>query len=307
MLKKSTPIVSALGIAVIIGAPAVTAQTAERSKAIKSFASAIKQRTIGQFTIGKGSVEEDTVIVPLFASTTESVDEKKAIAVIDGIASGFCRPQFSELMSKYQFAIRFDLSVNGAFKGRKSFSAEQCSAIERAKRAKDIEKFSTDNGFGSPGLVTAIPGRENLPTFSFREWQGGVNLSPTVLDGCKTKSSITSMVIQCESDLFDLSGAKAGSIAQIYNGRLFALRIISSSDEAGTILEAFKAKYGKPCKSDVEIWQNRAGGKFDNPVYTWCFRTGDLKFSSIGSQTDYVEVNYTDINGPKPEKPTVNF
>ncbi len=307
MTRRFISVISGLGIAAIVAAPAASAQTAERTKAMKTIASTIKPKKLGQFTLGKGLVDGDTIVVPLSALTTETVDEQKAIAVIDGVASGFCKTQLLELMKKYQFSVKIDLSVNNIAKGSKSFSGEQCEAIVADMTSKELVKFAKDNGFGDNRSVAAMPDREGLPFFTFREWRAGVNFAPSILSNCESKSSIGSVVVLCNSDVFDLAGAKAGSITQIYKGRLSAIRIISSSDEAETILNAFKVKYGNPCKSSVEVWQNRAGAKFDNPVFTWCFRTGDLKFSSIGSQRDNIEINYEDVNKPKTEAPTVNF
>lgn len=305
--KKFISVIGGLGIAAIVGAPAASAQTAERTKAIKTIASKIKPRKLGQFTLGKGLVDGDTIIVPLSALTTETVDEQKAAAVIDGVASGFCKTELFELMKKYQFSVRIDLSVNSVSKGSKSFSSQQCESIVADMKSKELVKFAKDNGFGNNRPMAVIPGRENLPLFTFREWIAGLNFNHSILNNCESKSSVGSVVVLCNSKVFDLAGAKAGSITQIYKGQLSAIRIISSADEAQTILDAFKAKYGNPCKSSVEVWQNRAGAKFDNPVFTWCFKTGDLRFSSIGSQRDNLEINYEDINKPETEAPTVNF
>jgi hypothetical protein len=298
--------VSVIVIAVIVAFSSASAQSTDREKKLKTVAGLIKPLRSGPYMIGKARVELDTIVIPLSASTTELIDENKSIEIMNGFGIGFCKPEISQLMKQYNFVVRFDLSVNGVAKGSKSFSEQQCVAIDKANVLATAEVFAKSNGFGKGELVRFIPGRESLPLFSFREWQGGINLSPEVLQVCERKE-VEGAIILCSSKMFDLAGVQSGSIAQVYNGRLSAISILASSDDASTILEAFKAKYGKPCKSSVELWQNRAGAKFDNPVVTWCFRTGDLKFAFFGDKQDYVDIKYTDVNTPKPESPTVNF
>ena len=75
-----------------------------------------------------------------------------------------------------------------------------------------------------------------------------------------------------------------------------------------TLLQALSTKYGKPCKSETEKWTNKAGTSFDNPVWTWCFRTGKLQLHTMSFQRDYSDIWYTDeLNVPAPKPVKVDF
>lgn len=93
-----------------------------------------------------------------------------------------------------------------------------------------------------------------------------------------------------------------------YNGKLFSISGSSSNSNFFRVYEAFEAKYGKPSKAKVEIWQNRIGSKFDNNTNSWIFKDGILKIESIGYSIDEMKFTFESIaNAPERDPPKLNF
>ena len=91
------------------------------------------------------------------------------------------------------------------------------------------------------------------------------------------------------------------------DNRLWELRIEGQRGQLAPILEAFKLKYGKPCETRSEQWQNAVGASLDNLVSVWCFAGGKLEARSIGKRINQFEVTYVDVNNSPAPTPKVDF
>lgn len=78
-------------------------------------------------------------------------------------------------------------------------------------------------------------------------------------------------------DVINVAGVQAVATYVFTEGYLTKLTLVSSYPNAyRTLMDAFAEKYGQPCESVAEKWQNAMGVSFDNEITHWCFSTGKL-------------------------------
>lgn len=154
-----------------------------------------------------------------------------------------------------------------------------------------------------PAPAQAVPAAVALPQFEFKGMRPDTPVDPSQLSDCRDKEGQQ----LCNGTDPVVAGIKAYMAPSIYltNGKLSTLIYVFEGRGANTLtlLQALTEKYGKPCKSEVEKWVNRAGTSFDNPVWTWCFRTGKLQLHTMSFQRDYSDIWYTDDVNVPPAKP----
>jgi hypothetical protein len=93
----------------------------------------------------------------------------------------------------------------------------------------------------------------------------------------------------------------------LYQNRMTAVAGAFRSNDFGTILGAFNAKYGQPCKTEESEWRSVAGFKVPNVTVSWCFASGTLSLARVGSKLGRGSFNYED-NWRAPARPaTVDF
>ncbi len=93
----------------------------------------------------------------------------------------------------------------------------------------------------------------------------------------------------------------------LFKGKLSSVTIRGDALYYPVIAKAFAEKYGKPCASTVEKWKNAVGAVLDNPVTTWCFKTGKLVLKPRGESLDTFSADYDDANQPPEGKAKVDF
>lgn len=277
-----------------IGAAAVS--PGERAKAMKLVAKSLRSKTFGQIRIGETLVETDMVIVPLDFSTAKPVDKAEGDTALVAFARSLCTIDVVQVLAKNDFSLRFDLRINGAPLATRTVTPVECAA-----------HFAQNAGFGTDTLIAPIAGREKLPAFSFKGLTAGEPLSPAVLDACELLFNRTPKLVHCYYGALDVAGTKLFGSADFYRGMLSSIQMTVSAYQAATLLDALNAKYGRPCRSETLIWQNKLGAQFDNPTYTWCFRSGNLRFTARDEKRDEGELAYTDVNAPPAPKPVINF
>jgi hypothetical protein len=154
----------------------------------------------------------------------------------------------------------------------------------------------------------AAPVVPALPVFEFKGMRPDVPVDMAQLTSCTEKDGET----RCSGTDSVVAGIKTYISPSVYlvNGKLSTLIYVfeNGGTETITLLQALTEKYGRPCKNETEKWTNKAGTSFDNPVWTWCFRTGKLKLHTMSFQRDYSDIWYTDeVNKPPPTPAKVDF
>lgn len=157
-----------------------------------------------------------------------------------------------------------------------------------------------------PKLARAPAPVPVLPLFTFKDAKAGGSMDPTSLGRCEADGRPGKL--KCVG--------KDGMVAGIrliippyyyfYNNRLTSMLFLFNNEGVTfpTLLSAFRERYGAPCKTETEKWQNKAGAVFDNPTVTWCFKTGKLTLESMSTSRDYGDVMYSDdYTGPVEETP----
>lgn len=176
------------------------------------------------------------------------------------------------------------------------------TALETNKRFSEPERAELIQGVRLKIRQQVMAGVSDLPTFSFRELVAGPNfeMSSPEFKKCDKKPN----TIVC-TELFDrVAGVPAITSYTIYNRKLAQFWISTERDNLPTLLLAFTQKYGKPCKTDVKEVQNRLGNSFKSTELTWCFRTGKMVASEIGTKITQSSVIYNDEVNAEPAAPT---
>lgn len=268
----------------------------DRAKAMKRAAASVVPQDYGSVKTGAARVQNDKIVVPLMISESEELKEGVVDNFMSIFLTGFCSINTLTMLAKFDITYQFDVSQGATQITSRVVTPQDCG-----------DTFAKASGFGSVLTVTPLSGREDLPAFSFKNLIAGIALSPTVLSECDMLSTRPNGIVHCYYGPLDVSGATAYTSADFYRGGLAALEMKVFTYDSATVLSAFKEKYGPPCETEVLLWQNTLGARFDNPSYTWCFSTGNLKFTAIGEKIDESVVSYTDANLPISKKPVVNF
>jgi hypothetical protein len=150
-------------------------------------------------------------------------------------------------------------------------------------------------------VMPASPPRKETPTlpiFSFRGIEAGSQYEPGPALGFKRSECRDNGggQISCTRLFGDLAGIPSLEIYNFYQGRLGVMSHDFVSSEYFRAFRALNERYGAPCKTDTRVWQNKIGSKFDNEVVTWCFKTGTLELSHLGSRVDYSALRYIDLD-----------
>jgi hypothetical protein len=148
----------------------------------------------------------------------------------------------------------------------------------------------------------------SLPAFTFKNARAGVVMDPNSVGKCSPSDDRIAGKLSCGGADSVVAGVNLllAPTYYFYNGRLTMMLFLYDNDGVNflTFRQAFEEKYGPPCNSSTEKWQNRAGSTFDNPVVIWCFSTGKLKLEQLGPSLKYGSVTYTDeFNAPSKDTP----
>ncbi|WP_344699536.1 hypothetical protein [Sphingomonas limnosediminicola] len=149
---------------------------------------------------------------------------------------------------------------------------------------------------------------QTLPVFQFREIRADQPIDPQSI-GFKECQSLENGLRRC------MPRSGSDRVANVFvipmmilNGsKLASFELIGIQSGYGSIKDAFAAKYGTPCQSRTDKWQNRIGNSFDNEVTVWCFATGRLELKALGNQVDQWQARYVDAVNTPPSTPKVDF
>jgi hypothetical protein len=147
-----------------------------------------------------------------------------------------------------------------------------------------------------------------LPDFTFKEAKAGETVDPAVVGKCSPTRDGIAGKIECRGSDAVVAGVRLilAPNYYFYNNRLTSMLFLYDNNGTNflTFLGAFQDKYGKPCSTSADKWQNRAGSTFDNDTATWCFKTGKLKLERLGPSLKYGVVAYTDdVSAPSADTP----
>ncbi|MFA9200024.1 MAG: hypothetical protein ACEQR8_02385 [Cypionkella sp.] len=248
----------------------------------------------GEITVGKAFIEGPTVVMPIrhkgdWVGTTSADLDKFA----DLITSSMCRPEMVKALTDGRFSLTLRLLKAKTTFYERAVDAASCRRAMEVKYRGSVEASSTP-----------IPGNETLPLFSFKGVEATRPVDFTTLGRCfDTDGGTTS----CFASDDQVAGESASVIYRFRGGQLSQMRFSFPDFSAAKIREALEARYGPPCQSEDREWQNKMGATFSNPTFTWCFRTGVLRFETRGEKVDEGRVVYADTNQADPTPPKVDF
>ncbi len=197
-----------------------------------------------------------------------------------------------------------DVAVNGAYAKCGDGQTSLDKALTVLDKDKAFSAAEIKNFYGGARLTIrsqVLAGITGLPLFSFRELIAGHNFSMESPGFKKCQKSPTTVVC---TELFDsVAGVPAITSYTIYNRKLSQFWISTDRGNLPTLLLAFNQKYGKPCDSKVKEVQNKMGNTFKSAEMTWCFATGKMIASEIGSRITQSSIIYTDDFNSTPSSP----
>lgn len=154
-------------------------------------------------------------------------------------------------------------------------------------------------------LIWAAPASaQQPPSFEFRGYAAGSEASAEQTKGCTEDGPD---VLSCVDGFVPVGGASSFVMATLYKSRLSRLYVSSKQGNWPAIEQAFTAKYGKPCRQEVEDWQSAGGVKLKNIVEHWCFATGELSLRQYGGKLTETLAVYVDENKAPPKPAKVDF
>lgn len=153
-------------------------------------------------------------------------------------------------------------------------------------------------------MVGAPAGAQTVPNFEFRGWVAGAQPSPEQTKGCASDGPD---ILSCVEGYVPVGGASSFVMATLYKAQLSRVFVSSKQGNWPAISAAFTAKYGKPCRQEVEDWQSAGGVKLKNIVEHWCFATGELSLRQYGSKLTETLAIYQDKNDTPPKPGKVDF
>ena len=155
--------------------------------------------------------------------------------------------------------------------------------------------------------VLAAPGAATeLPLFDFKDVRAGEQVVPRAqFTGCEVGERGETSCITLNDTL---AGGPANVVWTFVDDKLSRVYVSMKRDRYPEVATAFAAKYGKPCDTRTETWQNNAGATFQGAVTRWCFRTGKLELSQFGSKVTESRAVYVDESNVVPDaRPKVDF
>lgn len=154
-------------------------------------------------------------------------------------------------------------------------------------------------------VVLAAPAAaQTAPNFEFRGWVAGAQPPADQIKGC---SSDAPDVLSCVEGYVPVGGANSFVMATLYRSQLSRVFVSSKQGNWAAISQAFSAKYGKPCRQEIEDWQSAGGVKLKNIVEHWCFATGELSLRQYGSKLTETLAIYQDKNETPAKPAKVDF
>lgn len=156
--------------------------------------------------------------------------------------------------------------------------------------------------------VAPAPVKPTLPLFTFKEARAGEAIDPNKVGKCSPSDDGIAGKLECRGSDPIVAGVNLllAPSYYFYQGRLTSMLFLYNNDGVNflTLLGAFRDKYGAPCNTGSDKWQNKAGSTFDNSTATWCFKTGKLKLEQMGPSLKYGVVSYNDeYTSPSKETP----
>lgn len=158
--------------------------------------------------------------------------------------------------------------------------------------------------------VSADAEEPSKPAFEFKGITAAEPVDMSLLRSCEIKQDGQTKCYLKDGKVAGYSGTIPPAV-YLYDGKLWKMFYIfkNSSPNYSNLLAALRTKYGPPCRIETRVWQNRLGAKLDNPVITWCFKTGELELIQFISDVTLGGLSYVDeVNaGPPKPPPTVDF
>jgi hypothetical protein len=148
----------------------------------------------------------------------------------------------------------------------------------------------------APGEQIADP----LPAFEFK----GIRGDQTVEDPRSLGLNVCSHNKRANEwtcmPLMSVAGQRMVTVWRFRDGLLRLLKLDGTRSDYPALLDAFTQRYGAPCRSTVEKWQNAMGASLDNKVQTWCFSGGELELREIGDKISRTQATYVDSQSLRP-------
>jgi hypothetical protein len=94
--------------------------------------------------------------------------------------------------------------------------------------------------------------------------------------------------------MWNMAGTLVNSIFKFEGGYLSTLTLKVSRVSHPSVLAVSKAKYGEPCSTGSEKWQNAAGAFLESEVHVWCCASGKLRLLAIGDNIRSMQADYAD-------------
>jgi hypothetical protein len=151
----------------------------------------------------------------------------------------------------------------------------------------------------------------SLPMFDFRGLTAGQIVAQNhsaFLPPCADEGPGKSVCFFRDNTLAGIKSL-SGITVHIYSGKFSKMEMQADNKRFTELNEALISRYGNPCQRETLKWQNQLGAVFDNPVITWCFRTGNLVLTGRTERfVDWMELRYQDnVVAPPAAKPKINF
>lgn len=75
-------------------------------------------------------------------------------------------------------------------------------------------------------------------------------------------------------------------------GRLYHIHLQVMNQSMASVLNGLAAKFGAPTETRTEVWQNRAGARFDNQVTIWRNAISEIVVKQLALSVDEGSVDY---------------
>jgi len=154
-------------------------------------------------------------------------------------------------------------------------------------------------------LAAASPEPTNPPAFEFHGLVAGEALPEKELGGCRADRETGG---QSCLKFWTVAGLAPDFLSlQAYQGRMTMFLGQIKRSDLPALRDAFRAKYGEPCKTATQEWQSRIGVKITGETLVWCFATGKLVLNEVGTHIDKSSFIYEDDWQPPKAAPKVDF
>lgn len=149
----------------------------------------------------------------------------------------------------------------------------------------------------------------SLPDFSLREHnpRGQYNFEQLRQSGLDCEYSDGGRRATC-SQIATIAGFTAAISFSMLDRKLTRLGVAGPRDAIPQLLAELKTKYGMPCREAKETVTNGYGNSIPSQTFTWCFSTGELRFSERYGRIDQYGLEYRDrVNSGRPERVEPSF